>query len=228
VANGTTLSDLRTRVLHRIDMTGSSYPVNARIREHINDALSGLYELLADADHFSRTSSAISLVSGTKVYSLPGDLYRVQEVRYVTGDRTYPLREWSRRELHGVHSSPRSTGSVEVDYVPQMVKLVDDGDTVDDAFAYGAALPMGWEGYVAARAALPELAREESDTSDLKAEIADFQARVTGQVQRRSKGRVADVGGRWTSWFASGAHLGLYYRVVGADLHMIEMGVRGV
>ena len=67
-----TLEDLKTRALDYADMTGTTFPVTARLEEYVNDALSEVYDMLvsAYADYFHK-STTVTLVAGTEGYDLP-------------------------------------------------------------------------------------------------------------------------------------------------------------
>jgi len=205
-----TLSDLRTRVLDRADMTGSAFAVEARVNEYINNALSELYDLLVETheDYFYDVET-ITLVSGTEDYDLPSDFYKVLKVFYLSsGGVRSPMRrftldmldrygnEWVPSTADGVYTmyrvigdkirfspEPAGAGSAELYYIPQFEEM--DGDDTDVTFT----LPqIGWIDYAVVDAAMQLLIREESDVSALMARKAEMKDRIKRAAEQRDAG----------------------------------------
>ncbi len=227
MANAETLVKLRARALDYADMTSSSFPVSDRVDNYINAAASDLYDILLGAGWFAKTQT-ITLVGGTESYALATDFYRVLEVSYVTADRRYPLARYERKELHGPQRGPQGGGTAELDYAPNFVRLSADGDTMDVAFANGAQLPNGWEDYIAMQAASKLLGREESDRW-MARDVAEMRQRYQQLAEPQdNSGRVADVYGRYGDYFHQSVPTNLVYRVIGGNIHFLQIGYRGV
>lgn len=223
MANEETLANLQARALDYADMTGSSFPVTARVTNYINAAASDLYDLLIDAGWFSKTQT-ITLIAGTESYSLSADFFRVQEVSYISGDRKYPLHRYERKELHGVQRGPQTSGTVELDYAPHFIRMdLSSITTIDLAFANGAQLPNGWEDYIAMQAASKLLGREESERW-MAGDIAEMRQRYAALADPQDRSsRVADVYGRYASYPFPPTAYRIVYRVIGKNIHFLEL-----
>ena len=121
MASTATLSDLRARALDYADMTGSNFPVEARVDDYINSAASEMYDILVNAyeDYFLATQS-ITLVPGTEDYALPSDFYKAKRVYYTTGSRRFSIHPFNLEEVDGARNSALSAGTAELWYVPEM------------------------------------------------------------------------------------------------------------
>ena len=93
-----TLSNLRTLVRQRADMEGSQFVPDEEIRQYCNLGYAELYDMLvtnATSEDYFLTSSTVSLVSGTQLYSLPSDFYKLRGVDLNSGSDTFPLKRYN-------------------------------------------------------------------------------------------------------------------------------------
>lgn len=217
----TTLAQLRDRVLDKCDMTGSSFPVDARVNEYINDALSELHGQIvaADEDYFLSTQ-AIAVVAGTETYALPSDYYKTRKVWFETGGRRYPVRRFTVEEVGGMKTSPLSSGSINHWYIPEVTELSGDSDEV------GMNMPKGWENYVVHHAAVQLLGREESDASLWMAERDRKLRLIINAIEPRDMGEADQIGDVYDRW---GTHQKQYiqernyrYRIMGGNMHIVQ------
>jgi len=225
MASTATLGDLRARALDYADMTGSNFPVEARVNDYINSAASEFYDLLVDSyeDYFLSTQT-ITLVAGTGNYALPSDFYKAKRVYYLAGGRRFSIHPFNLEALDGAKTSPLTAGTCELWYVPEMQLMVNDSDTVSSIIP-----PMikGWPDYIALGAAIRLLIREESDPSALMAEKKMMQNRIISLAEPRDAGipdSVQDIGHRWNDVgfaYDPGAFL-MRYRIMGSNIKFIQ------
>jgi hypothetical protein len=98
VADYVTLSNLRTLVRQRADMEGSQFVTDEEIRQYCNLGYAELYDMLitnATSEDYFLNSSTVSLVSGTQLYSLPSDFYKLRGVDLNEGSDTFPLKRYN-------------------------------------------------------------------------------------------------------------------------------------
>ena len=225
MASAARLSDLRARALDYADMTGSNFPVEARVDDYINSAASEMYDILVNAyeDYFLDTHP-ITLVPGTENYALPSDFYKAKRVYYTTGSRRFSIHPFNLEEVDGARNSALSAGTAELWYVPEMSLMTAGSDTISSIIP-----PMikGWPDYIALSAAIRLLIREESDPSALMAEKQIMQNRLISLAEPRDAGipdSVQDVGHRWNSVgfaYDPGAFL-MRYRIMGQNIKFIQ------
>lgn len=220
MANTTTLADLRMSARRRADMVNSDFVEDDELRDYINDALSELHDILVAAysDYFKK-SGEISLEADTESYELPTDFYKLLDVFVLSGGIRYQLQPFELGELADYGADrvvpslsgerlmyrlvgdrlfftpkPTAGDTVEIWYVPQHAKLVEDNDKVS------YAVVNGWETFVAVGAAIQCLGKEESDTTRLENEKARIGMRIQAASRNRNAGRpkrIRDVyGGR--------------------------------
>jgi len=225
MASAATLSDLRARALDYADMTGSNFPVEARVNDYINSAASEMYDILVNAyeDYFLSTQS-ITLVAGTENYALPSDFYKAKRVYYLSGGRRFSIHPFNLETLDGAKTSPLTSGSAELWYVPEMSLMTSDSDTISSIIP-----PMikGWPDYKAISAAIRLLIREESDPTGLMQEKLLMQQRLISLAEPRDAGipdAIQDIGHRWNDVgfaYDPGAFL-MRYRIMGPNIKFIQ------
>lgn len=234
MANSVTLAQLRARALDYADMTGSAFPIQARVTDYVNAALSEIHYAMcnADADYDFATSS-ITLVAGTESYSLPSAFYKALKVYWVDGSggtrRLYRIPQYDRNEGEGWRRSPIAAGTVELHYFPLYSPLV---DTTDDAVAIDTkipALPPGWEDYVALSAAIRLRAREQDMAQELRVERDRIMQQIQLYMAPRDSGEaehISDVYCRWDT-LSGGPYntdlRALRYRIQKSSIYFIEV-----
>lgn len=225
MANTVTLQELQARALDYADMTGSSFPDTGRLTDYINSGLSDLHEMLVHEEYF-RTSANIAVVSGTEEYDLPADFYKAMKVYRLSSGRRYLLDQFNPSQLSGYRNNgPAWTGTVELWYAPSPTKLVDSKDPVN------AALPIGWDDFIALHAATRLLIREQSDPSAVAAEREQVRQRIMDRVEPRDIGTpdtIEDHYGRWGGGLFDIEERALRYRIMGSKILFVEFGYLGV
>lgn len=223
-----TLSSLRARALDYADLTGSDFPDKDRLRDYINAGLSELHDILTNhhGEEYFRSSTTFSVTSASESYALPADFYKAIAVYHQISSRRHRIDRWQPTEISGARTTPLSSGTVEMWYVPMFKRLTKDPETVD------AVLPDGWEDFVALHAACRLLGREESDTSFVMQERERQRLRITSMVAPRDSGEPDSVGdyyGRWDLGFSALAIEPTYkYRLQGTRIYFVEVEYRGV
>lgn len=208
-----TLLQLRDSSKDRADMANSRLVSDARWNEYINAAKDELYDLLVSAygEDYYTASTTFNLVSGTSSYSLPSDFYKLRGVDFKVDTQNYaPLKKfefadrnrysygayyWRSRCLryryriigNSIHFTPTPNENTEIKlwYIPISTNLVDDTDELDGF--------NGWHEFVIIRAAILALRKEESDTSELKADLGEQMERIAKIRHNRNAGQPAKV-----------------------------------
>lgn len=197
------------------DVTDSDFIVDKRLTTWINLELAKLYDLLVAADQ-NYFNTIVSLpVTDSELLPLPEDFARVLKAYWQRpDDRPVPMRRISRQEYHNAWGvawvgqghpgydiegsnlriqEVMTGGAVELHYVPRMLPLVLPEDTLNLAIEPSYIDLVGL--CVAKRCRI----KEESDTSDLRADIQEAQARIISMASDRDIGeprQISDVYGR--------------------------------
>lgn len=201
-----TLSELRERAKTRADMSSTDFLSDSEWDTLINKAADRLYARLVVAfEDYYLTEMGATLSGST--YSLPDNFFKLLGIDVRSGGKWYPLStyQWTDRntlrnasglqaqdvryrlrnkELHFLPDLPANT-SVLISYIPTREPLVDGSDE--------ANFPLAWDEYVVLTAAIAALAKEESDTSDLRADLARLEKEMEEEIGNRSPGEVARV-----------------------------------
>ena len=218
MANPETLADLRARALDYADMTNSAFPVTARVNDYINDGLSALHDILVDsyADYL-RSTTTFNVTTAAEAYTLPSDFYKCLKVYYQSSNRRYKVHQFNPDELDGFKTTPITTGTFEMWYIPQFTKLSSDGDTVH------LSVPIRWENFVALHAAIQLLNREESDPSALMRERDAERQRMIKLAGPRDAGEVGQVADTYHRFSVAGRYIAppersFRYRIMGNEI----------
>ena len=129
-------------------------------------------------------------------------------------------------EINGASTTPLSSGTIELWYVPQFTKLKSNKSLVD------IILPSTWEDFVALHAAVRLLIEEESDPAAITAERERQRQRIVTMLAPRDMNEpesIADVSRRWGNGFDELLIEPTYkYRIQGTKLYVVEVEYRGV
>lgn len=214
----TTLSSLRTRVRERANMENSQFVSDAEVTRYINESYATLYDLLVSRfeDYFIQDPLEFTISSGSYTYSLPSTFYKLVGVdRKSNGTDYYSIRPFSFEErnrntnttrLRGWNTDVKyrilgsdlrftpegsAPGTYRLWYIPSYTALSSDSDVIDTTITRN-----NWEEYIVIDAAMKCLVKEESDTNDLKIELARIEKRIEEMAQNRDIGntdRITDV-----------------------------------
>lgn len=210
-----TLTNLIADVRQRTQMENSEFVTDPEITEYLNQELAELHARLTANEgqpHF-RTSTTISVTSGTALYALPADFWKVQEVTCTFDGIVRPMEPFVPRErahlsngqlIYPYTVAPMyriQAGNIEVlpsnrnltvtlYYVSSSPRLVNGSDTVDGFNGYEVAAIYG--------ACATLLQKEESDPSfylGLKERIFRHIDAMAAQRDASHPERVTDVTG---------------------------------
>lgn len=230
MASDVTLTDLTARTLDYADMTGSTFPVSARVTDYINDGLTHLHDILVNSGgEYFLTTTNINVLAGTETYSLPADFYKARKVFYTSSNRRYKVEKFNLDEIDGYKTSPIASGTVELWYIPEITRLAAGGDKVSASMP----LPDGWEDFIALHAAIRLLVREETDTSLLNAERQKCEARIIQMASPRDLGQEEVIGDYYERWsyarqLLTSDERHYKYRIHGEKIHFIELELLGL
>lgn len=177
-----TLTNLIADVRQRTQMESSEFVTDAEITEYFNQELAELHGRLTACEgqpHF-RTQNTISVTSGTALYALPADFWKVQEVTVTIDGLERPMEPFMPGEraallntqlIYPYTTTPQyriQAGNIEIlpatrdmtvtlFYVSASPRLSDGADTFDGFNGYEVAAIHG--------VCATMLAKEESDPS---------------------------------------------------------------
>lgn len=223
MASSATLGQLKTLARDLADLPNTDFAVDARMTDYANWALSHLWDVLIAADpDYAVSRTTVNLVAGTELYALPSDFYRLRKVWLKSGGRRFPVQMYSLSEVAGWPIGPRSSGALEVWYVPEITKLTNDADIVGTSYP----LPDGWEQYVALYVA-SRLRSKEQRGSDLLGEAQMELERVRRSAEPRDEGEAVQVEDYYNRWQGSHflhtvEHRAVRYRLEGSQLSVME------
>lgn len=223
-----TLGDLKTRALKYADMGDSEFPDDEHLSELVNLGLGELHDLVVNnnGEDYFRKSTNISVTSASESYALPSDFYKALSVFHLSNGRRFPLSKWNPLEIGGASTTPLSSGTIELHYIPVFSKLKSNKSLVN------IVLPQTWEDFVALHAAVRILMEEESDHSALASEREAQRSRIVAMLSPRDVHEpesIADVSGRWQQGFYAVSTAPTYkYRIQGMYLYVVEVEYRGV
>lgn len=206
MASNITLLDLRNACKDRADMQNSNFITDDEWNRYINSAAKELYEILIlKGLQYTTTTDTISLNGTDDTYDLPSNFFKLVGVDHNINNETYPMEEYTfqNRNLYNQQNTQRylryrlvgedmirfnpkpSAQEITIWYDPVLATLSDDTDTLNGV--------NGWEEYVIVRSALWAKIKEESETGDLKQDIAFLRDRIETAAENRDLGPAGQV-----------------------------------
>lgn len=174
-------STLRERVRQRADVVSDNHVSDAEINDLLNEGITEHWDLLVTAappDYYA-ASTTVSVVSGTSVYALPSDFYKLRAVQVLEGGEEYrPVGPIQDADIQR-YRSPSTSATVRVRYIPAAYTLTSDGSVFDGV--------NGWEELVVLHAAIDILQKRGQDPSFLMAKRDRFVQRMQ-MVSHRDAG----------------------------------------
>ncbi len=218
-----TLAKLKERAREAADQENSTFISDSELTNYINTSAKRLYDLLISAygQEYYYSQENISLGSTTDEYELPADFYKLLGVDLVLSanpshnDQAITIEPFNLQERNRYKNSylytggfdgnvraryrlrankisiiPSSTGAntLRVIYVPTLEDMALDGDTFDGV--------NGWEEFIVLEVAIKMMRKEESDTRDLRADLAIIREDLLEMAADRDIGQpmtVSDV-----------------------------------
>lgn len=223
----TTLKDLMDRALAYADFPKDSLDADQekQLIADINDGLAELWEAMAEfhGDLIHKTAS-ITLAAADDDYALPADFYKAIKVFLVESSRRYKVEKFSLDEIDGF-PKPLSSGSIELWYAPQLVRMKQKKAPVV------TGIPSGWETYASLFAACRMLGSEGTDASQVIGE----RDRLMGRIKQLPVARdeepeaIGDAYGRWAGEVSrESVTRHLRYRIMGSKVYFVEVEQGGV
>ena len=206
MASNITLLDLRNACKDRADMQNSNFITDDEWNRYINSAAKELYEILIlKGLQYTTTTDTISLNGTDDTYDLPSNFFKLVGVDHNINNETYPMEEYTfqNRNLYNQQNTQRylryrlvgedmirfnpkpNAQEITIWYDPVLATLSDDTDTLNGV--------NGWEEYVIVRSALWAKVKEESETGDLKQDIAFLRDRIETAAENRDLGPAGQV-----------------------------------
>ena len=223
-----TMGQLKERALRYASMYGAEAVDKNHLRDLVNSGLSELHDLIVNhnGEDYLRKDTTFSIVSTSESYILPDDFYKAIALFYQSNGRRFPLEKWQPKEIGGSETTPLSSGTVEMWYVPQFATLPNDSARIE------IAIPVGWEDFVALHAAVRLLIEEESDASAIAQERERQRQRIIALLSPRDNSEpdsIGDVSNRWQQGYTALQIEPSYrYRIMGNYLFVVEVEYRGV
>lgn len=218
MARTRTLEAMRDQARALADMTNTNFVTDAEANVLLNQAIAELWSMLTTTSpQRYMTSSVVTMVAGTREYSLPDDFMALLGVDWVVGNDRYPLEPFSLNErgvgpYAGITSLDPCTPGCRYDIRyggldGSGARLVFDRDPpagsvqvlyvqapqlleADDDEFDGIA---GWEDWAVLDVAIKMLAKEESDPSVYVAQQARLEQRIQGLAPKRDIGRTRQL-----------------------------------
>ena len=223
-----TLGQLKKLALKYADMGDSEFPDDGHLSDLVNLGLGELHDLIVNnnGEEYFRKTTTFSVTSASESYDLPADFYKALALFHQSNGRRFPIKKWNPQEIGGSSTTPLSSGTIELWYVPQFQKLKSNKSLVD------IILPFTWEDFAALHAAVRILIEEESDASALKEERERQRARIIAMLsppdQNEPEG-IVDIDNRWHQGYAALLTEPTYkYRLQGTKLYVVEVEFQGV
>lgn len=217
MARTRTLLELRTECRQRTEMEGSTFIADAELTRYLNQSIAKLYGKLVRAygEQYFRSVSVVSTGAGSDTVALPTTFFKLLGVDVTIGGIVQSLEplDWSRRAEYAnvgavwasgypivyaiqpaklqLYPTPNGVYSLSMHYIPHAVVLVSDSETLDGY--------SGWEHYVVLDTCIAMLAKEESDTKDLRLERDDIEKQIDELAGSRDEGVAWRVQRRWSS-----------------------------
>lgn len=227
-----TLGEIRTMAQQRSDMVGSQFITTAEWNSYINASYFELWDLLVSKygdDYKVNTPYTFTTDGITSLYALPSNFYKLLGVDVLLmGSNFYvPIKSYNfgdRTPNYYIGEVPSAGQQVRLWYIPRMVELVVDADTVDGI--------SGWSEYIVVDVCIKALAKEESDTTVFERQKAGLLARITEMAENRDAGNplsVTDSQAQAYGWPMAISSLYapniLRYHLLGSNIQVINYGL---
>lgn len=227
-----TLGEIRTQAQQRADMVNSDFVTDSEWTNYINESYFELYDLLVSKfgdDYYIADPYTITTDGTNYLYSLPANFYKMAGVdvllmgsNFYVPIKTFPFGD--RTPNYYIGSVPSGGQQVRLWYVPRMVELVDDDDTVDGV--------SGWGEYIIIDVVIKALQKEETDTASFERQKEAMKQRIIDMAANRDAANpltVTDSQAQAYGWpFAINSLYApniLRYTIKGSKLWLINYGL---
>lgn len=179
MAYSVTAGDIRTKAKRLADMENSSFVSDSEWLDYVSSAYAELYDILTTKfERYNVSTSNISITSGTTLYNLPSDFYKLVGADFQSGSDYIPIQQFPffNRFPTGNHT----TGTVRIWYTPAPAIITSAATSLD--------VVSGWHDYIAVVAAIMAKEKEESSTTGLERRKADLTRRIEVAAENRDAG----------------------------------------
>jgi hypothetical protein len=174
------------------DMPRSKFVSDPQLINRVNKSIKRLYRKLVAArgqEYYRKSFPTFNTVSGQNLYPLPSDFFQLISVEITDGTFRRCMQPFMEKE-HARWREYSVPGGYPIDiaYVPAPTTLVNPDDAFDGI--------CGFEDWVALDVAIGMLAKEESDTSELKEQRMLIEQEIDELIPERDAGwpeRIVDV-----------------------------------
>jgi hypothetical protein len=202
------LTTLRARVRERADMPVSGFVSDTAtsLDAWINEGAQKIWELLIKAygEEFIEAEQTFNTVAQQTDYNLPTDMVALYGIDMKIGGVSFSLLPMPRAERNLYKNVLQGTWKMRPRYrivgmAPGVIRLLPPPDAAYSmAFLYAPSfttlaapsdtinLPNGWERFVIVYAAIQALMKEESDTRELRIELAKMEEELRIITMRRN------------------------------------------
>lgn len=209
-----TLLQLRTQARQRADAENSDFVTDAELTTYVNASIGELNDLLVQSygsNYFTTEFPVFNTVAGQANYALPTDFYKMEGVdAKINGNKFREIKRFNFNERNRFEDGtifsflflprfryrilgdiirfspiPDAGTPIKLWYIPLSVKLVADGDTLNDLNAYSE--------YVIVDAAIKIMQKEESDVTTLLIQKDALKERIESASQNRDAGEPESV-----------------------------------
>lgn len=220
MARSVTLQTIADRARVHADLKSSSFINDTEMLGILNETYCELYdELVMAYENYYRSTSTITLVSGTTLYDLPATFYKMIGVDYLIGGQYVTLRPFMESERNTVSGTAVPAGTLRLRFVPAPTTFTALSQSVD-----GVA---GWDRLLSLLTAIDMLDAEESDSSALHKKYQRTLDRIRGAAAPRDAGYPARVVDVYKPDLAM-MYGSLQYRLQGDQIEIINTEALGV
>lgn len=212
------LLQLRTWARQLSDTENDPFVTDTELNALANRHQTEVYDRLVDAgppERFASTATYTTSV-GVPQLGMGADFRNLLDVYLVVdGFRTalQPMRNGAR----GNYQAPTQAYSIEIEYIPTPLDLVDDTDTFDGV--------SGWDELIANLMARDIMIKREADPSAVMSNIARLEQRIATRSKGYDKGHpkyITDLDDAPNWQWMSGSQRGLCYRLRGNNVEIYE------
>lgn len=214
MANLVTLASLKEQARERADQVNSNFVSDSELVRYLNASIKKLYDKLVAAygdDYYLAAPYDLTTDGTASSYDLPDDFYKLVGVDVLIGGQAYtavkPYMFDERNQYRAPYFTLRSTDNAfkyrlqnnslnfiptpsagktfRIWYTPICTPLAVDADSFD--------FINGWEEYPIIDTAIKMMSKEESDTSELRAQLREMDERLVKMKKNRDLGSPARI-----------------------------------
>ena len=209
-----TVADMIINARQRANMENTNFVTDAEVVNYIDRAWRELYDLITtegSSNMYFLSQATLNITSGTDSYALPTDFYKLKGIDLPI-DTNAPItlmpfnfneRNRGKNSFFNINATriyrymlagnyvkfipiPQTTVAANLWYVPVPPKLVAGAPGAGEANSIDSV--NGWDEYITTDAAIQMLAKEESDTTNLRADKQERKELIIASCVNRDEG----------------------------------------